>query len=197
MNQIISGNCINLYYKNGNTWQKIAHSTVFGLSITLNYNQTKSKDDDDDFYGAKPQNLTWSLEGESLVVDDDEDLLFDIITNRTKLFIGFGVISEGQTSPPQYGYMGYCWLTDLKVDAPTGEKATYAYTLEGCSALEYGEIVPPDPTQPIVFNDKDTPTLEFEDTQVEHELADDYILPDLVNPLDLPVRFNLIKLLSE
>jgi len=193
MNEIISGNCINLYYVEGNNWKKIAHSTVFGLTINLQYSQTKSKDDDDDFYGAHPQVLSWNLEGESLFSDDD-DMLMSVLLTGEKLFISFGIIDEGQSTPPEYGYMGYCFLTSLEVSAPTGDKATYKYSLNGFSSLKYGQIAMPDPSQPIVFNSKETPTLEFESSEVEHEESDDYTLPNLINPLELPVRYKIMKM---
>lgn len=196
MNNIIIGNCINLYYKDDEEWRKIAHSTVFRLSINLQYNTTMSKDDTDYFFGAHPTNFFWKLEGESLVVDDDNDLLFNIMTRGEKLFIGFGIINEGQSTPPEYGYMGYCWLTDLEIEAPTGDVARYRYSLKGASPLEYGQIALPDPSQPIVFNEKTTPFIEFSDSIVEEQENDDndYTIPDLVNPLVLPIKFKITKI---
>lgn len=195
MSNIIIGNCINLYYKNGQNWSKIAESTTFSLQIEINTNQVKSKDDEDDFYGVHPKNIYWELSGQSLVVDDD-DTLFGIMTTGQKLFIGYGIISEGQETAPEYGYMGYCWLTSLEVDAPTGDKATYRYTLKGASPLTYGQIAVPDPTQPIPFSSKTTPSLSFEESQVEHEenVLNEYTLPDLVNPLSVPVKYKLTKI---
>lgn len=195
MSNIIIGNCINLYYKNGQNWSKIAESTTFSLQIEINTNQVKSKDDEDDFYGVHPKNIYWELSGQSLVADDDETLI-NIILNHEKIFIGYGIISEGQETAPEYGYMGYCWLTSLEVDAPTGDKATYRYTLKGASPLTYGQIAVPDPTQPIPFSSKTTPSLSFEESQVEHEenVLNEYTLPDLVNPLSVPVKYKLTKI---
>ena len=196
MSNIIIGNCINLYYKDDENWTRIAHSTTFSLQIEMNHKQVKSKDDEDEFYGVHPTNIYWNLSGQSLVVDND-DTLFDIMTNNTKLFIGFGIIDEGQLTPPEYGYMGYCWLTDLEVEAPTGDRATYKYKLKGASPLTYGAIATPTPGDEVPFSDKTDVVIEFSDSIVEEQESDDgdYTLPDLVNPLDLPIRFKINKLL--
>lgn len=195
MSNIIIGNCINLYWKNDGIWTKIAESATFSLQIEINTKQVKSKDDTDDFYGVHPTNIYWNLSGQGLVVEND-DTLFDIMTSGTKLFIGYGIIEEGQLTPPEYGYMGYCWLTDLEIEAPTGDRATYKYTLKGASPLEYGIIQLPDPSAPIFFIDKTTPFIEFSSSVVEdQESADgDYILPDLINPLDLPIKYKITKI---
>ena len=195
MSDIIIGNCINLYYKDGENWERIAHSTTFSLQIEINHKQVKSKDDEDEFYGVHPTNIYWNMSGQSLVVEND-DTLFDIMTSGTKLFIGYGIIEEGQLTAPEYGYMGYCWLTDLEIDAPTGDRATYKYKLKGASPLEYGIIQLPDPSAPIVYVDKTTPTLEFDESTSEHEQTPDgdYVLPDLINPLGLPIKYKITKI---
>ena len=197
MSDIIIGNCINLYYQDGQNWSRIAHSTTFSLQVDLNHNRVKSKDDTDDFYGIHPTNIYWELSGQSLVVDDD-DTLFDLMTSGTKLFIGYGIIDEGQLTPPEYGYMGYCWLTDLEVEAPTGDRATYSYTLKGASPLTYGQIVTPSPSGDIPFSDKTDVVIEFSDSVVEEQENEDndYTIPDLVNPLDLPIRFKITEILN-
>lgn len=195
MSNTVLGNCINLYIKQDDAFNRIAHSTAFSLQIDIKHNQVKSKDDEDDFYNTRLTNIYWQLSGESLVVDN-EDVLFDMMVNGEKLRIGYGLINEGQLTPPEYGYVGDCFITNLELEAQTGDKATYKYTLKGCSPLVYGQIGDPSDGDDIIFNDKETPTLEFsEETETyEYQVDSDYVLPSLINPLGLPVKYTITKI---
>lgn len=195
MSNIVLGNCINLYIKQGNEFNRIAHSTAFSLQIDIKHNQVKSKDDDDDFYNNRLSNIYWQLSGESLIVDN-EDILFDLMVSKERLRIGYGLIDEGQLSPPEYGYVGDCLITYLELDAQTGDKATYKYTLVGCSPLVYGPIGDPSDGDDIIWSQKTTPTLEFSQNTETYDYQEDngYVLPALINPLDLPVKYVITKI---
>lgn len=190
MSDIISGNSINLFIKKGNEYHTIAHSTTFSLSLKLKTNTVKSKDDDDNYKGLKINNIYWTLEGESLVVDDEFTLL-DLMTAEAKLRICYGIVEEGATEPPVTGYVGECLMTDIELEANTGDKATYKYTLSGCSPLMYGNIQDIDGGEEIIFSEKTDPVLNFIDpnSTVTENDDNDYDISDLNNPSSLPIRF--------
>lgn len=194
MGKIISGNSINLFIKQGNTYKSIAHSTTFSLEIKLEYEEVKSKDDEDVYYGVKPTNIYWELEGESLIVDD-EDILMAKMMNNEKLRIIYGVVDDGATLP-DYGYIGDCYITNLELQATTGEMATYAYTLNGCSKLRYGQITDSDEGPTIVFGDKTTPTLSFSSStsSQSYNSNNDYDIGTINNPAGLPLKYKITKI---
>lgn len=194
MSEIISGNSINLFIKRQNEWHTIAHSTSFSLELRTKYKQVTSKEDEN--YSIRLDNITWNLQGESLVVDDD--VLFDIVNNKEKIRICYGIVNEGQTEPPQTGYIGECWISSLELDANTGDIATYKYELEGAGALLYGDISEIDDDDDIYYNERLEPTLAFEDPNRTVTLNDDndYDISDLLNPHNLPIRFMVKKVVT-
>lgn len=193
MSNPIRGNCINLFIKEGEHYIRIAHSTVFTLSTDAKTSKTMSKDNSDVFYGLRIANVGWSISGESLVIDADTDL-FDKMVSQDKLKICYGIVAEGQTTPPQEGYIGYCYITELSLQADTGDKAMYKYSLTGCSPLEYGDIDDPDAETPIDFINRTTPQLEFSEAGGVCNEGDDPDLGTLINPNELTVRFIITKI---
>lgn len=193
MSNPVKGNSINLFIKEGEHYYRIAHSTVFTLNTNTKTSKTISKDYDNVFYGLRIANVGWSIEGESLVIDADTDL-FDKMISQEKLKICYGIVAEGQTTPPQEGYIGYCYITDLELEANTGDKAMYKYSLTGCSPLEYGDIDDPDAEDPIDFINKTTPQLAFSAAGGVCNEGDDPDLGTLINPENLTVRFTITKI---
>ena len=193
MSNPVKGNSINLFIKEGEHYYRIAHSTVFTLNTNTKTSKTISKDYDNVFYGLRIANVGWSIEGESLVIDADTDL-FDKMISQEKLKICYGIVAEGQTTPPQEGYIGYCYITDLELEANTGDKAMYKYSLTGCSPLEYGDIDDPDAQDPIDFINRTTPQLAFSAAGGVCNEGDDPDLGTLINPNNLTVRFTITKI---
>lgn len=193
MSNPVKGNSINLFIKEGEHYYRIAHSTVFTLNTNTKTSKTISKDYDNVFYGLRIANVGWSIEGESLVIDADTDL-FDKMVSQEKLKVCYGIVAEGQTTPPQEGYIGYCYITDLELEANTGDKAVYKYSLTGCSPLEYGDIDDPDAEDPIDFINRTTPQLAFSAAGGVCNEGDDPDLGTLINPENLTVRFTITKI---
>lgn len=193
MSNPVKGNSINLFIKEGEHYYRIAHSTVFTLNTNTKTSKTISKDYDNVFYGLRIANVGWSIEGESLVIDADTDL-FDKMISQEKLKICYGIVAEGQPTPPQEGYIGYCYITDLELEANTGDKAMYRYSLTGCSPLEYGDIDDPDAEDPIDFINRTTPQLAFSAAGGVCNEGDDPDLGTLINPNNLTVRFTITKI---
>ena len=193
MSNPVKGNSINLFIKEGEHYYRIAHSTVFTLNTNTKTSKTISKDYDNVFYGLRIANVGWSIEGESLVIDADTDL-FDKMVRQEKLKVCYGIVAEGQTTPPQEGYVGYCYITDLELEANTGDKAMYKYSLTGCSPLEYRDIDDPDAQDPIDFINKTTPQLAFSAAGGVCNEGDDPDLGTLINPNNLTVRFTITKI---
>jgi len=193
MSNPIKGNCINLFIKEGAHYYRIAHSTVFTLNTDITTSQTMSKDSSSVFYGLRIGNVGWSISGESLIVDADTDL-FDKMVSQEKLKVCYGIVAEGQPTPPQVGYIGYCYITDLSLQADTGDNAMYKYTLTGCSPLEYGNVDDPDAETPIDFINRTTPQLSFSAAGGVCNEGDDPDLGMLLNPNNLPVRFTITKI---
>lgn len=193
MSNPVKGNSINLFIKEGEHYYRIAHSTVFTLNTNTKTSKTISKDYDNVFYGLRIANVGWSIEGESLVIDADTDL-FDKMVSQEKLKVCYGIVAEGQSTPPQEGYIGYCYITDLELEANTGDKAVYKYSLTGCSPLEYGDIDDPDAEDPIDFINRTTPQLAFSAAGGVCNEGDDPDLGTLINPENLTVRFTITKI---
>ena len=193
MSNPVKGNSINLFIKEGEHYYRIAHSTVFTLNTDTKTSKTMSKDSSGVFYGLRIANVGWSIEGESLVIDADTDL-FDKMVSQEKLKICYGIVAEGQTTPPQEGYIGYCYITELSLQADTGDKAMYKYSLIGCSPLEYGDIDDPDAEDPIDFINRTTPQLAFSAAGGVCNEGDDPDLGTLINPNNLTVRFTITKI---
>lgn len=193
MSNPVKGNSINLFIKEGEHYYRIAHSTVFTLNTNTKTSKTISKDYDNVFYGLRIANVGWSIEGESLVIDADTDL-FDKMVSQEKLKVCYGIVAEGQTTPPQEGYVGYCYITDLELEANTGDKAMYKYSLTGCSPLEYRDIDDPDAEDPIDFINRTTPQLAFSAAGGVCNEGDDPDLGTLINPENLTVRFTITKI---
>lgn len=193
MSNPVKGNSINLFIKEGEHYYRIAHSTVFTLNTNTKTSKTISKDYDNVFYGLRIANVGWSIEGESLVIDADTDL-FDKMISQEKLKICYGIVAEGQSTPPQEGYIGYCYITNLELEANTGDKAMYKYSLTGCSPLEYGDIDDPDAEDPIDFINRTTPQLAFSAAGGVCNEGDDPDLGTLINPENLTVRFTITKI---
>lgn len=193
MSNPVKGNSINLFIKEGEHYYRIAHSTVFTLNTNTKTSKTISKDYDNVFYGLRIANVGWSIEGESLVIDADTDL-FDKMISQEKLKICYGIVAEGQSTPPQEGYIGYCYITDLELEANTGDKAMYKYSLTGCSPLEYRDIDDPDAEDPIDFINRTTPQLAFSAAGGVCNEGDDPDLGTLINPENLTVRFTITKI---
>jgi len=193
MSNPVKGNSINLFIKEGEHYYRIAHSTVFTLNTNTKTSKTISKDYDNVFYGLRIANVGWSIEGESLVIDADTDL-FDKMVRQEKLKVCYGIVAEGQTTPPQEGYVGYCYITDLELEANTGDKAMYKYSLTGCSPLEYRDIDDPDAEDPIDFINRTTPQLAFSTAGGVCNEGDDPDLGTLINPNNLTVRFTITKI---
>lgn len=193
MSNPVKGNSINLFIKEGEHYYRIAHSTVFTLNTNTKTSKTISKDYDNVFYGLRIANIGWSIEGESLVIDADTDL-FDKMISQEKLKICYGIVAEGQSTPPQEGYIGYCYITDLELEANTGDKAMYKYSLTGCSPLEYRDIDDPDAEDPIDFINRTTPQLAFSAAGGVCNEGDDPDLGTLINPNNLTVRFTITKI---
>lgn len=193
MSNPVKGNSINLFIKEGEHYYRIAHSTVFTLNTNTKTSKTISKDYDNVFYGLRIANVGWSIEGESLVIDADTDL-FDKMVRQEKLKVCYGIVAEGQSTPPQEGYIGYCYITDLELEANTGDKAMYKYSLTGCSPLEYRDIDDPDAEDPIDFINRTTPQLAFSAAGGVCNEGDDPDLGTLINPNNLTVRFTITKI---
>lgn len=190
---IISGNSIQLFIKEGQTYKTIAHSTDFELSLSIDYQEVKSKDDDDDFVGLKANNVTWELTGGALVVDDSR--LFDMMVTQRKIKLCYGVTDDGEL--PQEGYMGWCIITNLSLEAPAGDSAKYSYTLQGNGELKYGNLADMDDDIAILYRQRQTAPFAFQDegeTTVIINDDNDYTLPDLYNPNDFLYRVKIEKI---
>ncbi len=74
---------------------------------------------------------SWSIEGDGVLVEDDEAYLAleEAFHNRTDLLVRFQTASGVQ-------YEGKAIVTDLSIDAPHDDLATYSLTLQGRGAYE-------------------------------------------------------------
>lgn len=142
MGNIIKGDEL-MVFKGGTA---LAYATSHTLTITGNTIDISSKDHG--FWGASEiGNITWEMSTENLYTENDYDALFTAMVNKTPVTLVFakagnydanGLVGEGgsvQAWTASGGYTGSAVITNLTVNANTGENATYSATFTGKGAI--------------------------------------------------------------
>ena len=178
--QIIKGNEIQVFL-NGNT--ALAWATAHTLTVTGNTNETSSKDHGN--WGASDVNsITWEVTGEYFYTDADYDTLFDLMLYRRPVLLKIakvknydenGLTSAGghvsQWFPAVKGRSGYAVITNLAVNANTGENATYSITFTGNGPLTEFDNTTTNYYIDVTYDDNDL----VEGMQLFNTSASDYV----------------------
>lgn len=193
--QIVKGNSLDLFTFFNNSLTRVAHSRNLSLEISNEYSEVKSKDDDGNFYGKRLISSTWSLEGESLVCDDEYHLqIIDMIIKGSKVVVSISYLEDPESADlPEYGYIGEAVIEDLELISNTGDIATYSYVLKGSGPLEYMRIGDVKPPQKVNYFNKEDISIYFPvpgSTQ-EENAGNIFDIPDVVNDKKVPLRFTV------
>ncbi len=152
MGKPINGGDLMLFIKGtGDTAAKsIAFATSHSLSISAETVETSSKDTGGKWVAKAPRKLSWTVNTENLYSLDGEgktyDDLFTLMTDRKEIDVVFSLEKDYETkadevptggwTPVTTGqYKGKVVITDLVLNAPNGDNATYTASLEGVGAL--------------------------------------------------------------
>ena len=118
----------------GTTFDEVGRMTNSSLSISMETRDTSNKDSAG-FRELLSGQRSWSLAGDGLVVysltgaDGFHDL-FGYWSARTKLFVKFGSVSNGEKS-----YSGQGFITSLDQEAGVEDNATFSFSFEGTGTL--------------------------------------------------------------
>jgi len=166
---VIKGGDMMLFITNGTTTKSIAFATSHTLTVSVDTQQTSTKDDGGKFQSSDYGIISWSATSENLCSYDGagynyQDLL-DLMLSQTKLTATFTIESDSGTTYPysskldsvddagttwspaetgtigtttgkSLGYTGTVLITNIEVNAPNGENATFSVQLQGDGALE-------------------------------------------------------------
>lgn len=153
MGKAISGSDLMLFIDStggGTGFKSIAFATNHSLSISAETIETSSKDNGGKWVSKAPRKLSWNVSTENLYAIDGEgstyDELFTAMTDRKELSIVFSLEKEyatkkdevptGGWTPITSGqYKGKVIITNLDLNAPNGDNATFTASFEGVGAL--------------------------------------------------------------
>jgi predicted secreted protein len=148
MASIIKGSNLMLYIKQGSVFHSIGYATNHTLNIGSESSSISTKDD----LGGSAlwtqsvvQKLNWSISTDNLYsLDPAGAEVFDLITimtSRTPVDVVFALSDE--TALPATGWTpadapqlkGTAYITDMSINAPNGDNASFTATFSGIGAL--------------------------------------------------------------
>lgn len=138
---------------NTTTYKSIAYATNHTLTLSAETVDVNSKDHGE--WGSTTVNkINWTVNTENLYTDEDFDMLFELMLNKTPIKIVFGAKAEANTVivadgdaenyTPANGdathtnaYMkeGNAIITSLTANTPSGDNATFTAEFQGTGAL--------------------------------------------------------------
>ena len=113
------------------------HATTHNLKVDLELKELRTKDTNGK--EQSPGDISWSVDGDGLVVVDDssEDVLGIVLSKKL-----VDVVIKSPLSGLSKTYHGKAYITSFSLGAPAGDNATYNYSLTGS-----GNLSPQDATQ--------------------------------------------------
>jgi predicted secreted protein len=148
---IEKGTDIMIYVTVGGSLKSVAYATNHTLQIGSNSSEISTKDSGGGLWNeAAVQKLNWSATTENLYSVDGQgamyDDLFDIMTSRTPVTIKFGIKAAAGSNPaevPAGGWTaaagvrtGQAFITDLALNAPNAENASFTATFTGNGGIQ-------------------------------------------------------------
>ncbi len=112
------------------------HATTHSLKVDLEMKELRTKDTNGK--EKSPGDVTWSVDGDGLVVVDDaiqnshtsEDVLAIVLDKKL-----VDVIIKSPLTGLTKRYKGKAYITSFSLGAPAGDNATYSYSLTGSGNL--------------------------------------------------------------
>lgn len=147
-NQIINGSDLMVFVGEGAAMKSLAYATSCSLSLTTETQSIASKDHGK-WGGQKPLKNNWEVSSDNLYTSEDFATLFGAYSDGTQLNIVFNLSQEegtpnddgtmapvgGWTPKTTGGYSGKAYITNINVNAPDGDNATYSVTFGGSGAF--------------------------------------------------------------
>jgi predicted secreted protein len=149
MASIIKGSNLMLFVKVGSDYKSVGYATNHTLSIGSESSSISTKDDLGGsalWTQSSVNKLNWSISTDNLFsYDAAGQEAFDLITlmtSRTVVDVCFAMASESQV--PATGWTpdddishlkGSAYITDLSINAPNGDNASFTATFSGIGAL--------------------------------------------------------------
>lgn len=151
--QRIQGNDLMLFDAEG---KSLAFATSHSLNMDVEMNEINDKDAGA-FGTQMPGKVTWSISSDNIYSTEQYDTLSDILLNKTKVKVYFGlksgyegsasfdpnaVVNDGTTdgnwTPDSTSYVsyGYCYLNSLAVNAASGDRATFTANFTGVGPIQ-------------------------------------------------------------
>ena len=192
---IISGDELMVFVKDGQIYKSIAYATSHKLSVSVSTLDISSRQHDV-FGSTEAYEAEWQITTENLYTEESYSTLHKYLVDMTPLYLVFGMpdnyTNEGTDDEwiqsSANGYKGIARLTSLQASASSGDVATLSATFLGISSLKKVDETPDtEPTLPTrapaaIWFDDDEITKAFEATHV-------YQLPVMNNSSGLPIRY--------
>lgn len=120
------------------------HATTHTLKVDLELKELRTKDTNGK--EKAPGDITWSVDGDGLVVVDDsienahssEDVLALVLSKKL-----VDVVIKSPLTGLTKMYTGKAYITTFSLSTPAGDNASYSYSLTGS-----GNLAPADKPQP-------------------------------------------------
>lgn len=134
--------------------KSIGYATNHTLSISADTKETTSKDSGGKWQTSEVGTLSWTCSSENLCSDDEAGIgykeLMEMIISRKQITGVFAlegsspdleegkldeVPTEGWTAKTKSGYTGKMFITNVDLNAPNGDNATFKVDFTGVGAL--------------------------------------------------------------
>jgi predicted secreted protein len=164
---ILKGDQLQLFFE-GATF---AYATNHVLTLSTSTTDISSKDHGN-WSANSASKVNWELTADNLYTDADYDTLWTLMLRRIPFEVKFGlvgnyspnglIITGGDVASWMIGakyFRGQAVITNLQLNAATGENANYSVTLTGCGPLvnfDGGDVDTPSHVVAIYFNNTST-----------------------------------------
>lgn len=146
----IKGENLMIFYKENAGYQSIAFATNHTLQINSNTSSDSNKDEGGLWESQEVQSMNWSISTENLNCGSNFDTLFRLMTSGQPIQVVFGCKAESQRSldtlpywtpdevgnSNQYLYKGKANISNLQLNAPSGENSTLTAEFSGIGELK-------------------------------------------------------------
>lgn len=146
----IKGENLMIFYKENAVYRSIAFATSHTLQISTSTSSDSNKDEGGLWQSQEVQSMNWSISTENLNCGSNFDTLFQLMTSGQPIDVVFAHKAESQRSldnlpywtpdeegtSNQYLYKGKASISNLQLNAPSGENSTLTAEFSGIGELK-------------------------------------------------------------
>lgn len=146
----IKGENLMIFYKENAGYQSIGLATSHTLQISTSTSSESNKDEGGLWESQTVNSMNWSISTENLNCGTNFDTLFRLMTSGEPIQVVFGHKAENQRSldnlpfwtpdevgnHPCYLYKGEASISNLQLNAPSGENSTLTAEFSGIGELK-------------------------------------------------------------